>query len=73
MRTILWCWRDIGSRINEYIETKLETWLGLELNREKTKVVSLSKPEHMWIFWDLHSDMIGTLRVGRKVSEHNSV
>lgn len=35
--------RYIGSRINEYIEAKLETWLGLELNREKTKVVDLSQ------------------------------
>jgi RNA-directed DNA polymerase len=30
-----------GGRIREYIETKIETWLGLELNREKTKVVDL--------------------------------
>jgi len=30
-----------GDRIREYIETKIETWLGLELNREKTKILDL--------------------------------
>lgn len=33
-----------GSRIREFIETKIESWLGLELNREKTKVVDLRQP-----------------------------
>jgi len=30
-----------GKRLHEYIESKIETWLGLEINREKTKVVNL--------------------------------
>jgi len=30
-----------GDRISIYIESKIETWLGLELNREKTKVINL--------------------------------
>jgi len=30
-----------GSRIHGFIESKIESWLGLELNREKTKVVDL--------------------------------
>jgi len=30
-----------GSRISGFIETKIESWLGLELNRDKTKVVDL--------------------------------
>ena len=30
-----------GSRIRDFIEAKIETWMGLELNREKTKVVNL--------------------------------
>ena len=34
-----------GSRLKEFIEAKIETWLGLELNREKTKVVDLRQPE----------------------------
>lgn len=30
-----------GCRLREYIELKIESWLGLELNRDKTKVVDL--------------------------------
>jgi RNA-directed DNA polymerase len=30
-----------GSRLTEWIESKLEGWLGLEINREKTRVVRL--------------------------------
>lgn len=30
-----------GRRLADFIETKIESWLGLELNREKTKVVDL--------------------------------
>jgi RNA-directed DNA polymerase len=33
--------RHQGSRIRGFIETKIESWLGLELNRDKTKVVDL--------------------------------
>jgi RNA-directed DNA polymerase len=32
-----------GPRLIEFIETKLETWMGLEINREKTRVVNLSE------------------------------
>jgi RNA-directed DNA polymerase len=35
--------RYMGTRITSYIEEKLESWLGLELNREKTKVVDLKQ------------------------------
>lgn len=30
-----------GRELIEFIETKLETWMGLEINREKTRVVNL--------------------------------
>jgi RNA-directed DNA polymerase len=30
-----------GDRLRDFIEGKLETWMGLELNRDKTKVVEL--------------------------------
>jgi hypothetical protein len=30
-----------GSRLTGWIESKLEGWLGLEINREKTRVVNL--------------------------------
>jgi RNA-directed DNA polymerase len=33
--------RHTGSRICDFIESKIESWLGLELNRDKTKVVEL--------------------------------
>jgi RNA-directed DNA polymerase len=35
--------RYVGTRITGYIEAKLESWLGLELNQEKTKVVDLKQ------------------------------
>jgi len=36
--------RYVGSRITSWIEQKLETWMGLELNREKTRTVRLTDP-----------------------------
>jgi RNA-directed DNA polymerase len=33
-----------GSRLTGFIEAKIESWLGLELNRTKTKVVDLRQP-----------------------------
>ena len=33
-----------GSRLRDYIESKIETWLDLEINRDKTKVVDLREP-----------------------------
>ncbi len=35
--------RYIDHRITNWIETKIEGWLGLELNREKTRIVELGK------------------------------
>jgi RNA-directed DNA polymerase len=32
-----------GPKLREYIEAKLETWMGLEINREKTRVVDLKE------------------------------
>jgi RNA-directed DNA polymerase len=36
--------RYSSARMREFIESKIETWLGLELNRDKTKVVNLRRP-----------------------------
>jgi RNA-directed DNA polymerase len=33
----------VGSELNRFIEDKLENWLGLEINREKTRVVNLKE------------------------------
>jgi RNA-directed DNA polymerase len=33
-----------GTRLTEFIESKLENWLGLEINREKTRIVNLKEP-----------------------------
>jgi RNA-directed DNA polymerase len=32
-----------GRELVEFIETKLETWMGLEINREKTRIVNLGE------------------------------
>ena len=39
-----------GDRINMYVESKIETWLGIELNREKTKVINLRQPDESMDF-----------------------
>ena len=33
-----------GSSLHDFIEAKIESWLGLELNRDKTRVVDLRQP-----------------------------
>lgn len=35
---------EAGERLTEFIEEKLESWLGLKINREKTRVVNLNEP-----------------------------
>jgi RNA-directed DNA polymerase len=35
--------RYVGTELIHFIESKLETWLGLEINREKTRVVNLKE------------------------------
>jgi len=35
--------RYVGTKLTSYIEEKLETWLGLEINREKTRVVNIKE------------------------------
>jgi RNA-directed DNA polymerase len=36
-----------GPRIDEWLDAKLEGWLGLTINREKTKVVNLDQAESL--------------------------
>lgn len=36
--------RYISPRLQDFIESKLEGWLGLQINREKTRVVDLRQP-----------------------------
>jgi RNA-directed DNA polymerase len=36
--------RSIGPQITDWLEATVEDWLGLVINREKTKVINLSKP-----------------------------
>ena len=41
-----------GPRLRTFIEEKLEAWMGLEINREKTRVVrSEARRERAWTFW----------------------
>jgi RNA-directed DNA polymerase len=35
--------RAVGPRLSGYIEAKLENWMGLEINREKTRVINLAE------------------------------
>jgi RNA-directed DNA polymerase len=35
--------RQVGPRLGGYIEAKLEGWMGLEINREKTRVINLKE------------------------------
>jgi len=37
--------RHMGPRIRDFIEQKLEAWLGLKLNREKTRIVNLRRKQ----------------------------
>jgi len=39
-----------GSRIRDFIEAKIESWLGLEINRDKTKVIDLRQPQASFDF-----------------------
>jgi RNA-directed DNA polymerase len=35
--------RDVSPKLRGYIEEKLESWMGLEINREKTRVIDLKQ------------------------------
>jgi RNA-directed DNA polymerase len=37
--------RHLGSRVGDFIAEKLEGWLGLKLNREKTRIVNLRRSQ----------------------------
>jgi RNA-directed DNA polymerase len=37
--------RYVGPRLTDWIEEKLEAWMGLEINRDKTRVIDLKEPE----------------------------
>jgi RNA-directed DNA polymerase len=51
--------RYLTPNLRGYIEEKLETWMGLEINREKTRVVNLSEKQ-------AHLDFLGyTFRYDR--------
>jgi len=44
-----------GTRLTGWTEDKLEDWLKLEINRDKTRVVTCRKKERVWTFWDSRS------------------
>jgi len=39
-----------GGRLSKFIETKIESWLGLRLNRDKTRVINLRNPGESFDF-----------------------
>jgi RNA-directed DNA polymerase len=58
--------RYTGTQLCGFIESKIEAWLGLELNREKTKVVDLRQP-------GASLDFLGfTFRYDRSIKAHGS-
>ena len=51
-----------GERLQKFVEEKIESWLGLELNREKTKICELRKGEEFHFLgytFHLYKDMKG--------------
>ena len=40
-----------GERLDGWIESKLADWMGLEINREKTRVADLSEEGESLDFW----------------------
>lgn len=52
-----------GKDLVEYIETKLEGWMGLKLNREKTRIVELREPgarlDFLGYTFQYHKDRYG--------------
>ena len=52
-----------GSRLTGWIESKLEGWLGLEINREKTRVVNLKEKganlDFLGFTYRYHEDLKG--------------
>jgi len=40
-----------SQRLRGFIEDKLEGWLGLTVNREKTRVWNSKNPRRAWTFW----------------------
>jgi RNA-directed DNA polymerase len=55
--------RFVGPELNRLIEGKLETWLGLEINREKTRVVNLKEDraslDFLGFTFRYHNDLKG--------------
>ncbi len=55
--------RFVGPELNRFIEDKLETWLGLEINREKTRVVNLKEDraslDFLGFTFRYHNDLKG--------------
>lgn len=55
--------RRCGERMQEFIEGSLEQWLGLKLNREKTRIVNLREPgaslDFLGYTWRWERDLFG--------------
>jgi len=50
----------ISPQLSGWIESKLEGWLGLQINREKTRVLDLRQAARAWIFWATPFGMTST-------------
>lgn len=62
--------RNAGENLREFIEEKIESWLGLKINREKTRVVDLREPSATLDFLG-YSFRLDRDRYGRKMRYWN--
>jgi RNA-directed DNA polymerase len=61
---VLACYQ--GSWISDFIETKIESWLGFELNRDKARSLTCARPVAVSTFWDIRSECESAIaRMGR--------
>jgi RNA-directed DNA polymerase len=58
--------REVGEELREFVEEKIEDWLGLKINREKTRVVNLREPSATLDFLG-YSFRLNRDRHGRKL------
>src|SRR5262249_35019560 len=56
--------RYISPQLRQWIEGKLEGWLGLQINRDKTRIVDLKQPDQVWTSWATPFGMTVTNTVG---------
>jgi RNA-directed DNA polymerase len=60
--------RYVSPRLRAWIEGKLEGWLGLQINRDKTRVLDCGRAARAWTFWATPSGRIATSMAARSAT-----